>query len=207
MGPMSDIAVVGMLVPFAYLIGTFPSAELVAKRKGVDITAEGSGNPGASNTFRLLGWRAGALVFGLDFAKGALAALVGLLVDGHQGAYVLGAAAIIGHTLPVTRRFKGGRGVATGAGVMFVVFPLVTVGAAVVWFVVVRLTHKASVASLTVIVLIPVAVALTGGSLTDVVVLVCLALLVIARHLSNLRRLVRGEELGLDPGVDGGAAG
>jgi glycerol-3-phosphate acyltransferase PlsY len=146
------------------------------------------------------------VVFALDFAKGAIAALVGLALAGHAGAYVLGAAAIVGHALPVTRRFKGGRGVATGAGVVFVVFPLVTVGAAVVWFLVVWLTHKASVASLTVIVLFPIVVALTGSSVTDVVVLACLAVLVIARHLSNLRRLLRGEELGLDPGSDAGAA-
>jgi glycerol-3-phosphate acyltransferase PlsY len=207
MAVMSDLAVIALLVPAAYLLGTFPSAELIARRKGVDVNAEGSGNPGASNTFRLLGWKAGALVFALDFAKGALAALVGLLVDGHEGAYVLGAAAIVGHTLPVTRRFKGGRGVATGAGVVFVVFPLLTAGAALVWFVVVRVTHKASIASLTVIVLFPIAVAATGASVTDIVVVSCLALLVVARHLSNLRRLVRGEELGLDPGQEppGGA--
>ena len=197
---MSNLAVIAVLVPAAYLLGTFPSAELIARRKGVDITAEGSGNPGASNTFRLLGWKAGALVFALDFLKGALAALVGLLVDGHEGAYILGAAAIIGHTLPVTRRFKGGRGVATAGGVVFVVFPQLAAGAAVVWFVIARATHKASVASLIVIVLFPVAVAVKDGSTTDIVVLSCLAVLVIARHFSNLRRLVRGEELEVDPG-------
>ena len=65
---------VALLVPVAYLLGTFPSAALVARRRGVDVTAEGSGNPGASNTFRLLGWKAGALVFALDVAKGAIAA-------------------------------------------------------------------------------------------------------------------------------------
>jgi len=145
-GRVSDLAVVAVLVPLAYLLGTFPSAELVARRRGIDINAEGSGNPGASNAFRVLGWKAGAVVFGLDLAKGALAALVGLLVAGHEGAFVLGGAAIVGHMLPVTRRFRGGRGVATGAGVVLVVFPLLTLGGAIVWLVVVRLTHKASVA-------------------------------------------------------------
>ena len=113
--------------PWRTCSGRFPSAEIVARRSGVDITAAGSGNPGASNTFRLLGWRAGVLVFALDVAKGAIAAGVGLLVaDGHVGAYVLGIAAIIGHTFPVTRHFKGGRGVATGAGVLLVIFPVLT---------------------------------------------------------------------------------
>src|SRR3954447_3355265 len=113
MDPMNVGVELALLVPLAYLLGTFPSAGLVARGRGVDVTAEGSGNPGASNTFRLLGWKAGAVVFALDFAKGALAAGVGIVVDGHLGAFVLGGAAIIGHTLPITRRFKGGRGVAT----------------------------------------------------------------------------------------------
>jgi glycerol-3-phosphate acyltransferase PlsY len=204
---MSDLAVVLLLVPLAYLLGTFPSADIVARRRGVDITAAGSGNPGASNTFRVLGWKAGVLVFALDAAKGAIAALVGLQIDGHLGAFLLGGAAIVGHTLPVTRRFKGGRGVATGAGVMLVIFPLLTLGAGALWFIIVRLTHKASVASITVMVAFPIAVALAGHSWSDIAVISGLALLVIGRHFSNLRRLVRGEELGLEPGGDADAPG
>jgi glycerol-3-phosphate acyltransferase PlsY len=201
MGPMRDGVVISLLVPLAYLLGTFPSAEIVARRQGVDVTAAGSGNPGASNTFRLLGWRSGVLVFGLDVAKGAIAAGVGLLVaDGHVGAYVLGIAAIVGHMFPVTRHFKGGRGVATGGGVLLVIFPLITLGSAVVWFVVVRLTHKASLASILVVVAFPVAVALAGHPWGDVTVIAAVAVLVVARHAANLRRLFRGEELGIDPG-------
>jgi glycerol-3-phosphate acyltransferase PlsY len=201
---MSDLAIVLLLIPVAYMIGTFPSAELVARRKGVDVTAQGSGNPGASNTFRLLGWKAGAVVFALDFAKGALAAGIGIAIDGHLGAYILGAAAIIGHTLPVTRRFKGGRGVATGAGVIFVIFPVLAVGAAALWGIVARVTHKASVASITVMIALPIGVALAGHTATDIAVIAALSLLVLARHWSNLRRLVRGEELGLDLGGEVG---
>jgi acyl phosphate:glycerol-3-phosphate acyltransferase len=194
MAAMSDAALVALLTPIAYLLGTFPSAALVARRKGVDVTAAGSGNPGASNTFRLLGWRAGAVVFGLDAAKGAAAALVGLLVQGRAGALVLGIAAIVGHMLPITRRFKGGRGVATAAGVLLVLYPLIIAGLLLVWVVIARTTRKASVASLV------VAVALTGAAWWEVLVLAAVAVLVVARHASNLQRLVRGEELGLDPG-------
>jgi glycerol-3-phosphate acyltransferase PlsY len=189
---------VALLVPVAYLLGTFPSATLVARRRGVDITAEGSGNPGASNTFRLLGWKAGAFVFALDLHKGVLAALAGLAVDGHRGAYILGVAAILGHVLPATRRFKGGRGVATGAGVMLVIFPALTLAMSALWVVLARLTHKASIASITVAVIFPIAVALAGHEAGDIIVISVLALLVVARHLSNVRRLVKGEELGLD---------
>ncbi len=194
---MNTSVEVALLVPVAYLLGTFPSATLVARRRGVDITAEGSGNPGASNTFRLLGWKSGALVFAMDVLKGALAALAGLAVDGHRGAYVLGVAAVLGHVLPVTRKFKGGRGVATGAGVMLVIFPLLTLAMVVLWVVLARVTHKASVASVTVAIVFPIAVALAGHEAGDIIVISLMCLLVIARHLSNLRRLVKGEELGL----------
>jgi acyl phosphate:glycerol-3-phosphate acyltransferase len=194
---------VALLVPVAYLLGTFPSAALVARRQGVDVTAEGSGNPGASNTFRLLGWKAGAVVFALDVLKGALAALAGLAVDGHRGAYILGVAAVLGHVLPVTRRFKGGRGVATGAGVMLVIFPLLTLGMVALWVALARITHKASVASVTVAIAYPIAVALAGHEAGDIIVISVMALLVVARHLSNLRRLVKGEELGLDQSKQG----
>ncbi|MET0420479.1 MAG: glycerol-3-phosphate acyltransferase [Acidimicrobiia bacterium] len=207
---MSDGAVVALLTPLAYLLGTFPSASIVANRKGVDIRAEGSGNPGASNTFRTLGWKAGALVFGMDAAKGALAALAGLLIAGHRGALVLGIAAILGHVAPITRPagdgFRGGRGVATAAGVLLVLYPLIVVGAAVVWGLITWTTHKASVASITLIVAIPVAVALTGESWWVVALLAVVAVVLVARHADNLRRLARGEELGIgmdgDPGTD-----
>ena len=193
---------VALLVPVAYLLGTFPSAALVARRRGVDVTAAGSGNPGASNTLRLLGWKAGALVFAMDVMKGALAALAGLAVDGHRGAYVLGVAAVLGHVLPVTRKFKGGRGVATGAGVLLVIFPLLTLAMAALWVVLARVTHKASVASITVAIAYPIAVALAGHEAGDIIVISVMALLVVARHLSNVRRLVKGEEHSLDPTKD-----
>src|SRR4051812_5366847 len=70
----SDMLLTVLLVPVGYLLGMFPTAVLVARAKGVDVTAAGSGNPGASNVARLLGWKWGALVMASDFAKGALAA-------------------------------------------------------------------------------------------------------------------------------------
>jgi glycerol-3-phosphate acyltransferase PlsY len=201
MGTMPDGVVTALLVPVAYFLGTFPSADVVGRRRGVDVTAAGSGNPGASNTFRLLGWRAGVLVFALDAGKGALAAGAGLVVADDTGAYILGVAAIVGHMFPVTRHFKGGRGVATGAGVLLVIFPWLTLVSVVLWFAVVLVTHKASLASIAVAIAFPIAVALTGNSWADVVVIAVVALLVLARHAPNLRRLLRGEEFGLDPGA------
>jgi len=197
---MSDSLIVLLLAPLAYLLGTFPSAAIVARRKGVDIAAAGSGNPGASNTFRILGWKAGTLVFGLDAGKGALAAAVGLAIDGHRGAYLLGGAAVLGHVWPVTRKFKGGKGVATGAGMMLVLFPVIVLILSVVWFLLVKLTGKASLASVTVVVAFPLMVLLAGHPWGDVAVIGSLALVVVVRHASNLRRLARGEEHGLGSG-------
>jgi len=190
--------VVAILVPFAWLLGTFPSATLVAKAKGHDILTEGSGNPGASNVGRLLGWRYGLLVLVMDFAKGALAAGVGLAIDGRPGAFVLGAAAIVGHTFPLYR--KGGKGVAAGAGMLVVLYPLIVVGLGVVWIIVARVLKKASLASLLVTVLFPVTVWLAGYDLWEVAVLAALAVLVVLRHAANIRRLVRREEIDLQSG-------
>ncbi|MGH9013666.1 MAG: glycerol-3-phosphate acyltransferase [Acidimicrobiia bacterium] len=193
-----------LLVPVAYLLGTFPAASLVARASGHDVLEEGSRNPGASNVYRLAGWKAGLLVLLADIGKGAVASGVGLAFDGHRGAYILGLAAVLGHVLPATRRFRGGRGVATAGGALVVVFPLIGLGLVVVWFLVARVLKKASVASIVVVVAFPVAVAITGGSWFDVVVPAVLAVVILARHLPNLRRLLRGQEHGLGGGPAGG---
>jgi acyl phosphate:glycerol-3-phosphate acyltransferase len=187
---------VAALVPVAWLLGTFPSAQLVARAHGHDVLKEGSGNPGASNVARLLGWRAGALVLLLDFSKGAIAAGAGMLVGGRAGAFALGVAAVVGHTLPLYR--KGGKGVATAGGALVVLYPLIVVGLAVVWFVIARLLHKASLASLLATVLFPVAVVALHYDTWEIVVVAALAVLVIARHLGNIRRLLRRQEIDLD---------
>jgi acyl phosphate:glycerol-3-phosphate acyltransferase len=189
------MAAVALLVPVAWLLGTFPSAQLVARAHGRDILSEGSGNPGASNVHRLLGWRAGAFVLLLDFAKGALAAGAGLAIGGRAGACVLGVAAVVGHTYPLYR--KGGKGVAAAGGALVVLYPFVVVGLGVCWFVVARVLHKASLASLLATILFPVAVLVLGYDRWEVGVVGGLALLVVARHAANIRRLLRREEIDL----------
>jgi acyl phosphate:glycerol-3-phosphate acyltransferase len=182
------------LLPAAYLLGTFPSALLVARASGIDIAAVGSGNPGASNVTRALGWRKGVWVFVLDALKGAVAAGLGLLVDGRPAGYWLGAAAIVGHVFPIIRRVRGGKGVATGGGVMAVLQPLVAVVLMVAWFAVSRLTAKASIASIVVVTLLPVGVAVAGSPGWEVAASIGLCALVMARHLGNMKRLMtRGE--------------
>jgi acyl phosphate:glycerol-3-phosphate acyltransferase len=192
---------VAVLVPVAWLLGTFPSAQLVARAHGRDILQEGSGNPGASNVHRLLGWRAGALVLLLDFAKGALAAGAGLAIGGRAGACILGVAAVVGHTYPLYRR--GGKGVAAAGGALVVLYPFIVIGLGVCWFVVARVLHKASLASLLATILFPVAVFVAGYDRWEIGVVGGLALLVLVRHSANIRRLLRREEN--DLGVRRGA--
>jgi acyl phosphate:glycerol-3-phosphate acyltransferase len=184
--------VIALCVPVAWLLGTFPSAQLVARAHGRDILKEGSGNPGASNVARLLGWRAGAIVLLCDFAKGAIAAGAGMAIGGRPGAFALGVAAIVGHTFPIYR--KGGKGIATGGGALIVLYPFIVLGLAVVWFVVARLLHKASLASLLCTILFPVAVIALRYDTWEIVVIAALAVLVISRHLGNIRRLLRRQE-------------
>ena len=188
--------VVALCVPLAWLLGTFPSAQLVARAHGRDILEEGSGNPGTSNVARVLGWRAAALVLVCDIAKGAIAAGAGMAIGGRPGAFALGIAAVIGHTFPLYR--KGGKGIATGAGALIVLYPFIVIGLAVVWFVVARLLHKASLASLLSAVLFPVAVAVLRYDAWEIAAITALAVLVISRHIGNIRRLLRHQENDLD---------
>jgi glycerol-3-phosphate acyltransferase PlsY len=112
-------------VVVGYLIGTFPSADLVTRavtRGSVDIRQSGSGNPGGLNTMRVLGKGWGVLVIALDALKGVIAGFAGLAI-GDAAAYAAGTAAIAGHVWPVWTRFRGGRGVATAGGSFLPVFP------------------------------------------------------------------------------------
>lgn len=186
-----------VLVPVAYLVGTFPSAELVAGAAGVDIRRAGSGNPGASNITRTLGWRKGALVFALDALKGVLAAAVGLWLGGRAGGHALGIAAVIGHIFPISRRFRGGKGVASAGGMTFVLYPVVGLVAAAGWLAISRLTGKAAVASLTAVATVVVGTALTADRPWETLAMTAVAALLVVRHRSNLQRLWRGTESSL----------
>ena len=122
---MSEVAQVLLGALIGYVIGMFPSADLVARvasRGSVDLRASGSGNPGGLNAARVLGKKWVLLVIVMDAAKGALAGFLGLLL-GDPGAYAAGTAVIGGHCWPVYNGFRGGRGVASAGGSFFVVFP------------------------------------------------------------------------------------
>lgn len=178
----------------AYMLGTFPTAVLAARRLGHDVLGEGSGNPGASNTFRVAGKRAGLQVLAGDVLKGVLASGLGYLVAGRPLALAAGAAAVVGHCWPVTRRFKGGKGVATAAGLAMVLFPAIAAACAVVWVTTARVRRTASLSSLSAALTLVLGVVAFGRPLWEIAGVAAVVALVLVRHRSNLGRLVRGEE-------------
>lgn len=188
------MAAVLLAVVFAYALGTFPTGLLVAGRQGHNVLDEGSRNPGASNVYRVAGMRAGAVVLVGDALKGALAAGVGILIDGRVTGLVVGGAAVVGHCFPIQRWGRGGKGVATAGGVGVVVVPVLAVVLAALWFLIARVLNKASLGSLAVFIAAPLVVAGLGRPAIEVWLITALCMLVLARHHANIRRLIRGEE-------------
>jgi glycerol-3-phosphate acyltransferase PlsY len=195
MGKDGTVIVSLVLLPLAYLLGTFPSAVLVARARGIDITTAGSGNPGASNVSRLLGRKLGVFVFVLDGLKGALSVLAGFVAFEYAGALMLACAAVVGHVFPITRRFKGGKGVATAGGAMLALYPIVSLGLLVLWLGVVKITKKASLASLSIVVGLPIGLVIVARPAPEIFTTIGLGVFVIWRHWPNLKRLLSGQEL------------
>ncbi|MFM8267428.1 MAG: glycerol-3-phosphate acyltransferase [Ilumatobacteraceae bacterium] len=192
---MTTTAVWVALVAAAYLVGTFPSAIWIARTKNVDITTVGSGNPGAANIARTLGMWWGVLVFVLDGLKGAIAGGIGLLALGRPLGWAMVAASVVGHMFPATRRFRGGKGVATMGGGSFVMFPLISTMMLALWATTRRVSGKSSPASIAIVVCFPVAIAVAGAPIWEIVAVVAIDSLVLARHGANIRRLLGGREL------------
>ena len=123
---MSDVLEVVAAGVVGYVVGTFPSADVVTSavtRGQVDIRHTGSGNPGGLNAMRVVGRKWGLVVIVLDALKGAIAGFAGMVIAGDAGAYTAATAAIAGHCFPVWTRFRGGKGVATAGGSFAAVFP------------------------------------------------------------------------------------
>jgi len=194
--PYVDIAAIAS----AYMLGTFPSALLAGRRRGVDPTRSGSGNPGTTNVLRTAGRQAAGLTLIGDAGKGVVAAALGWAVGGHGLGVACGVAAVVGHVAPVTRRFKGGKGVATAAGMVAVLYPPLAVVGGLVFVGILAATRIVSVASMAAVVAASVVAAavaaVTGAHRWEAAGLVLCAALVVARHAGNIRRLARGEESG-----------
>lgn len=203
-----------VLIPLAYLMGSIPWGLVVGLSKGVDPRKAGSGNIGATNVGRLLGGKYFAVVFVLDMLKGMVpmllagAALRGVSMS--QTDYLLwlavGAAAIVGHMFSLFLKFKGGKGVATSAGVALGLWPYYTwpgIVGLVVWIVLFKATRYVSVASIVAAIVFPIAYVAIGlargwdpfGGQLWLLVFACLiALMIVVRHRANIARLRAGTE-------------
>lgn len=198
--PLAFIA--GPLV--SYLIGGIPFAYIVARLfGGLDIRREGSGNVGATNVGRVMGWRYGILVFLLDTAKGFLPVYLALKYFGLGPAHPLiilcGAGAILGHTFPVYLGFKGGKAAATSVGVFLVLAPKPILGGILVWCVVLAITRYVSVGTmLGAVAFGTLCLYLNPDPFGEgrylIAVSLTVSFLIILRHKENIKRLLAGTE-------------
>jgi glycerol-3-phosphate acyltransferase PlsY len=194
------------MIPFVfvaagYLLGSVPFGLLIARSRGLDIRTIGSGNIGATNVGRALGRKLGVVVFILDFVKGALPVIVARQwAEPSWLPVAAGLASFLGHLFPIWLRFRGGKGVATGAGVVSVLVPLPTLGAALVWLSLFSSLGYISLASLAgAAALAGLRLLLTPDPFDDsqiVLTIFCLSafLLVVIRHRDNIGRIRRGTE-------------
>lgn len=180
----------------AYLLGSIPNGlwlcRLLYKK---DIRDYNSRNIGATNVWRTFGKAPGFIVFLLDFAKGALAVYLASQLAGTEEAMVTaGLAAIVGHSLSIFLKFKGGKGVATGLGVIAVLMPAVTGIVFLVWLAIVYATRYVSLGSVVAAALVPVLAYVFEAPGIYIILSMAAAILVIARHRSNIIRLMQGTE-------------
>lgn len=190
----------------AYLLGSIPTGFLVAKSRGIDIRMVGSGNIGATNVLRALGKPAGGAVLLMDALKGWLAVAVAApLICGWLApaaaaqtrewfALCAASAAILGHNYTCWLYFKGGKGIATSAGVVLALVPLALAVILTTWVLVFALTRYVSLASILAALVLPFAVWVTGRSATMIIVTAVLAALAIYKHKANIARLLNGSE-------------
>ena len=181
-------------VVLAYLIGSIDFGVIVPRAFGVDIYSRGSGNPGTSNVFRTMGKKAAGLVLLGDALKGLAAAGAADLWIGGPTAYAAGFAAVAGHVFPVWHRFKGGKGVATAIGAAVWLEPALGLLLAVGWIAVVLVTKMASLGSLGAMMLYVPGAAVAGRRGVELWWTGATAVLVVAKHRSNIRRLLSGRE-------------
>jgi glycerol-3-phosphate acyltransferase PlsY len=185
------------VVVVCYFIGCFNTAYFISKTfKKKDIRDFGSGNAGSANMLRNFGAGAAAVVFVTDVLKGFLAVQLSHIpgVNAFWGVLGCSLSVVCGHNWPVTLKFRGGKGVATTAGVAFGLAPLITLIALVIAFVIIGLARLVSLGALIGIFIASLAITLFSHSFTSIIVMWILFALSLFQHRSNISRLIRGEE-------------
>ncbi|GAA0372382.1 glycerol-3-phosphate 1-O-acyltransferase PlsY [Alkalibacterium iburiense] len=182
------------VILLAYLLGSLqPGLWIGQTFFKKDIREHGSGNTGTTNTFRVLGKTAGIIVLILDMAKGSIATLLPIWFGVAIHPMLAGAFAIIGHVFSIFIRFKGGKAVATSAGVVLAVQPILLLGLAVVWVSVLYLSSMVSLASILTLIVAAIASLFVGDWVFTLVIWIAM-IIVFVRHRSNIERIKNGEE-------------
>ena len=196
-----SIVVFILVAILAYFIGAIPFGLIYARIRGVDIRKTGSGNIGATNVARQFGFMGGFVpIFLLDMMKGALPVLAVFLAgvngfDKDIAMLITGVLAILGHTFPIYLKFKGGKGVATTAGVFLVIAPIPFLVAFAIFLLLYATTKVVAIGSITAAFCLPFAVYFLAPGRTIVfIVSIVLAALLIFLHRSNIARLINGEK-------------
>jgi glycerol-3-phosphate acyltransferase PlsY len=191
-------------VLIGYFLGSIPFGFLVSKCRGIDIRQHGSGNIGATNVFRTLGRKWGVLVFALDVLKGIVGVRLAMLLILRPGlcpcsaeelGILAGLGCFLGHCFPVWLGFKGGKGVAVGAGILIGLMPWTAVIGLAIWGIAFKLSRYVSLASIIAAVSLPITTWLLEGRATPIFWFTLLiSALAIWRHRSNIQRLLAGTE-------------
>jgi acyl phosphate:glycerol-3-phosphate acyltransferase len=189
------VALFVVLLVAAYLVGAAPFSLIVGRLfYGVDVREHGSGNIGTTNVFRVLGKKAGVVVFAFDLLKGFVPALVASMLFDPWFAIFIAAAPVVGHMYSVFLRFRGGKGVATGSGVVLALEPTVFFIILAGWIAIVLATRMVSLASIAAAVSLPVLIILWGDPLPYQIAAVLVAAVVVYAHRGNIGRILNGTE-------------
>ena len=185
-----------IITVLAYLIGSIPNGLIIGRGVyDVDLRQFGSKNIGATNAFRTLGLWPAVWIFLTDAAKGVIAVYLAThILNIPIALLVAGIAVIAGHNWSVFLKFTGGRGVATGLGVIAVLVPKVTLVVFLVWAIIVYATRYVSLASIVAAILVPIFMWLMGEQLSFLYFGIIVALFVVVRHKPNIERLIKGQE-------------
>jgi acyl phosphate:glycerol-3-phosphate acyltransferase len=185
----------GFLILISYFVSAIPFGVVVSKLKGVDLSTIGSGNTGATNVYRALGIKYAVIVFLLDGIKGWGATYLAINIIEQSWAHVcIGFIAIIGHSLSCFVKFKGGKGAATGIGVIFALSPLIGLIVSILAALIIYVTRYVSLATILCSLGTPVLFYVLDYPLAYTIFLLVICFFIVYRHKSNISRLLKGKE-------------
>lgn len=189
---LKTIILIAVLCLVAYFIGSISPSTIMARRQGIDIKKEGSGNAGTTNALRVMGKKAGAITCIVDILKGVVAVLIGLLFAGDMGASACALFAYLGHVWPIMYGFKGGKGVATAFGATLAACPPVALISLGIVAICVFISKRMSVGSIIGAACFPILAFFLKPTYT--IVALVIGVIIIVKHRANIGRLIRNEE-------------